>query len=142
MADKPIFSIRVEQSIASYIHERSKQYDTYSTEVFKTLLRVGMEHTKETNEKLKEKQELAIERMKFQEADEALKNEMKKAYLVRNFKSLSHKLSMEFDKRKDKDKVKNMLDSMLKRIEHVMGKDSTDFKEAKAWHKKTMNGFQ
>lgn len=138
MAEKEIITFRADNTLKNYIHARSKEYDVYVTEVLYSLIKVGMEHTKEVKKDLERKQKLAIETIKFNEADAFVKMEVKKAYTLSNMKKLMRRLAQ--DREIDRDRLEDVANSLIARIETVFGAKSKEYREANKWLKQGSRG--
>jgi len=133
--EKPIFTMRVPHSVNRYIYARAKEHNLYVTDVVLSMMNVGIENIKEVNVKLKRKQKLALQELEFIEATAELKNVMRRAYLLQNFKKLVRRLITDDEL---STKAKNeVIKSLLSRMATLHGTKSEEYNEAVRWLRST-----
>lgn len=126
--DKTAVNIRISTNLNNYIRALTDEKETTFTHTFETLLQIGLENRKEANKELEKKRILARESLKLETADATLRLELKKAYLIKNFRKLLYQLLMTEDM--SKKSKQTVIETMFKRIEDVFGKESEEYQEA------------
>lgn len=134
--EKELMTFRLEQDIANYLHAKASQTNLYLTDILRTLINIGIRETKEVDKQLKEKQNVSIELQKFREHEDAIKLEIKKAYILKNAKSTIKQL-VDIDIHKSRRNA--VIKQLMARIKDVCGADSYEYKRVIKWSKQLQN---
>jgi hypothetical protein len=130
MTEKEIISFRVPTSVSIYVRQKSKDLEMSYTELIMTLILIGLENSKDIEENLEKKRNLAIQNLKMIEADSELKIIMKRAFLVDNYRKLMSKVNISYMNTARKEEIRI---SLLNRIKLACGEDSEEYKGALKW---------
>lgn len=125
--DKIQISIRVEPTLSGYIKGLSEEFGLNYTEAIETIMKIGLQNRHDVKTELEKKRILAVESIKFFEADAFLNIELKKAYLVENFRKLLYHLIQARDMSANRRKA--AIAAMLQRVEDIFGKNSEEYKD-------------
>lgn len=125
--DKQQINLRIQSSLNNYIRAVSEQNGTNFTTTCEIMFQVALENRKDLDGKLEKQRLLALNIMKFEEADSFIHVEMKKAYIVENFRKLTYRIGASRDINVKGKKA--VVEALFSRIEIVFGKDSDEYKE-------------
>ena len=120
-------NIRIDEALNSYLRALTEDQNTDFTHTVEALLHIGLENRKDAKILLERKRILALDSLRFEEADLALHIELKKAYTVENFRKLLYKIKNAQDMSRERKEA--VLRSMFQRIEDVLGRDSPEYQE-------------
>lgn len=126
MTDSDRLTIRTTKSLRIAVEKIAARRQQSTSELVRTYIRVGMENSKEADEILERKRLLAIEAEKYEEANEELNLELKKAFLVENFRKLYRRIiqsSMSDERRQA------VTDAMINRVKMTLGAESKEYRE-------------
>lgn len=127
MDGKTKVSVRLHRTTIAYVYALADTQGTDFTRTIEALIQIGLENRKDVERVLERQREIALEAMKFEEADAQLHIELKKAYLVENFRKLAHKIIHAGDMSERRRRA--VVESMFARVEKVLGKSSDEYKE-------------
>ena len=125
--DKQQIALRIQSSLNNYIRAVSEKNGTNFTTTCEIMFQVALENRKDLDLKLEKKRLLSLDSMKFEEADAFIHVEMKKAYLVENFRKLSYRLGATRDINSKNKKA--VIDALLSRVEIIFGEKSDEYRE-------------
>ena len=125
--EKTPINVRIDSTLNSYIRALCEEQHITFTHATETLLQIGLENRKDANPRLEKKRRLALDAVRFQEADDLVHIELKKAYTVENFRKLIHKIAQSRDMTPTRREA--VVDAMFQRIEDVFGKESPEYIE-------------
>ncbi len=125
--EKQTVSLRLDATLNAYLRALAEEKGSTFTHTLAGVIQVGLENRKDVNPLLEERRQTALDSMRFEEADAAISVEMKKGYLVENFRKLIHKIRHSRDMSEERRVA--VVAKMFRRIEVVLGKESSEYKE-------------
>lgn len=125
--EKTPINVRIETTLVGYIRAVASQQDKSFTEVIESMFKIALQNRHDVDKDLEKKRIVALESIKFEEADALIRIELKKAYSVENFRKLIYRLQQSRDV--SKHRRIEVLKAMMSRIEEIFGKKSPEYKE-------------
>jgi len=121
------FRIQTTAATEIYLNKLANAKGISLNEVINTHIKVAMESSKQVSEELERKRLQAVAQEQLREANVELDIQMKKGFLLENYKKLFAKIihsSMAENRKKD------IIDAMQNRLKLVLGETSDEYKEA------------